>query len=163
VLVRGARAGSGRPGQAHRWRLASNDLGKLGRFSSRLEWANKRLINNSNLQNPSYPLAVVEGATPQKVRCVRNILNALIAVILRHLATISCEPAPPLPRLERSARVWLATLLAPRDLFLLWVGTAVAPSKLENRRTTAPARRESEGLRDTTARNSTNKVAKQTR
>jgi hypothetical protein len=70
VLVRGARAGSGRPGQAHRWRLASNDLGKLGRFSSRLEWANKRLINNSNLQNPSYPLAVVEGATPQKVRCV---------------------------------------------------------------------------------------------
>jgi hypothetical protein len=45
----------------------------------------------------------------------RNILNALIAVILRHLATISCKPAPPLPRLERAARVWLATLLAPRQ------------------------------------------------
>lgn len=163
MLVRGARAGSGRPGQAHRWRLASNDLGKLGRFSSRLEWANKRLINNSNLQNPSYPLAVVEGATPQKVRCVPQYPEC------PHRS----DTAPPrdhqlrartsAPRLERSARVWLATLLAPRDLFLLWVGTAVAPSKLENRRTTAPARRESEGLRDTTARNSTNKVAKQTR
>ena len=50
--------------------LGEQRFRKRCRFSSRPEAANKCLINNSNMQNPSYSLAVVEGATRQKVLCV---------------------------------------------------------------------------------------------
>jgi hypothetical protein len=88
---------------------------------------------------------------------IRNILNALIVVILRHLATISCKPAPPLPRLERAARVWLATLLAPRDLFLLWSEQLRRPRSWRIRERLLLQDEKAKGFvtRENTARNST--------